>query len=107
MDDESLSQWAERRDARIGRLRAVPLLSGDGPQGFHLNPDAPRIIQRWNGYTWEPHGFAANLAETKRILYPQAGEPPASAPAPAPARKPLGAGTGRHRKSQAPGPNKR
>ncbi|MGF1340884.1 DUF6087 family protein [Streptomyces flavovirens] len=25
MDDEPLSQWAERRDARIGRLRAVPL----------------------------------------------------------------------------------
>ncbi|MGO4630390.1 DUF6087 family protein [Streptomyces sp. 2RAF24] len=25
MDDEPLSQWAERRDARIGQLRAVPL----------------------------------------------------------------------------------
>ena len=104
MDDESLSEWAERRDAKIGRLRAVPLLSGDGPQGFHLNPDAPRVIQRWNGYAWEPHGFAANLAEAKRILYPQADEPPASMPAPA--CKPLGAGTGRHRKPQAPGPNK-
>ena len=105
MDDESLSQWAERRDARIGRLRAVPLISGDGPQGSHLNPDAPRVIQRWNGHAWEPHTFAANLAEAKRILHPQASEPPASVQAPTP--KPLGAGTGRHRKPRAPGPDNR
>jgi hypothetical protein len=105
MDDEPLSQWAERRDAKIGLLRAVPLVSGDGPQGFHLNPNAPRVIQRWNGHAWEPHGFAVNLAEAKRILYPQAGEPPAAVPEPA--RKPLGAGTGRHRKPQAPGSNQR
>ncbi|MFJ2259688.1 DUF6087 family protein [Streptomyces sp. NPDC087844] len=95
MDDESLSDWAERRDAKIGRLRAVPLVSGDGLKGSHLNPDAPRAIQRWNGYAWEPYGFAANLAETRRILHPSAKEPPtASAPQP----QPLKAGRGRHRK---------
>lgn len=105
MDDEPLSEWAERRDAKVGRLRAVPLTSGDGPQGSHLNPDAPRVIQRWNGHAWEPHGFAADLAEAKRILYPEASRPPA--PAPAPARKPLGAGTGRHRRPQGPGSSRR
>lgn len=70
MDDESLSQWAERRDARIGQLRAVPLVSGNIPRGAHLNPDAPRVIQRWNGHMWEPHGFAADLAEARRVLFP-------------------------------------
>jgi hypothetical protein len=103
MDDEPLSEWADRRDAKIGRLRAIPLFPGGSLQGSHLYPDAPRVIQRWNGHAWEPHGFAADLAEAKRILYPEAAEPPASAPA----RKPLGAGTGRHRKPQAPGPNTR
>ncbi|BFP54465.1 DUF6087 family protein [Streptomyces griseus] len=49
MDDESLSDWTERRDAKTGRLRAVPLVTGDGPKSSRLNPDAPRAIQRWNG----------------------------------------------------------
>jgi len=105
MDDEPLSEWAERRDAKIGRLRAVPLIPGDGPQGSHLHPDAPRVIQRWTGHTWEPHAFAASLAEAKRILHPQPSEPPA--PTPAPDRKPLAAGTGKHRKPQPPSPNRR
>ncbi|MEU2431067.1 DUF6087 family protein [Streptomyces sp. NPDC007861] len=70
MDDEPLSQWAERRDAKIGRLRAVPIVAGDGPKGSHLNQEAPRAIERWNGHTWEPYAFAANLAEAQRIVYP-------------------------------------
>ncbi|MFF2848709.1 DUF6087 family protein [Streptomyces sp. NPDC058001] len=105
MDDESLSEWAERRDAKIGRLRAVLLISGNGPQGSHLNPDAPRVIQRWNGHAWEPYGFAANLAEAKRILYPASQEPPTQIPVPTPT--PLRTGTGRHRKPKPPGPNER
>ncbi|MET8014413.1 DUF6087 family protein [Streptomyces sp. NPDC005271] len=44
-----------------------------------MNPDAPRAIERWNDYEWEPHGFAANLAEAKAILYPEADELPAPA----------------------------
>lgn len=95
MDDEPLSDWAERRDAKIGRLRAVPLVSGDGPQGSHLNPDAPRVIQRWNGCAWEPHGCAANLAEAQRLLHPPDEEPSA---APVPQSQSLQAGRGRHRK---------
>ncbi|UIX31735.1 DUF6087 family protein [Streptomyces sp. GQFP] len=102
MDDEPLKDWAERRDARIGRLRAVPVVSGDGPGGSHLHPEAPRAIERWNGHTWEPYGFAANLAAAKALLYPESGEPPTSTPGRE--RKPLGSGTGRHRKPQAPRP---
>ncbi|MER8001722.1 DUF6087 family protein [Streptomyces sp. NPDC095613] len=97
MEDEPLSQWAERRDARIGQLRAVPLVSGDGPRGSHLNPDTPRAIQRWNGHLWEPYGFAANLAEARRILFPDTEVVCSSESAPA-----LGPGTGKHRKPQAP-----
>jgi hypothetical protein len=97
MADESLSQWAERRDARIGQLRAIPLVSGDGPRGSHLDPDAPRAIQRWNGHLWEPHGFAANLAEARRVLFPATEVAPSSEPAPK-----LGPGTGKHRKPRAP-----
>jgi hypothetical protein len=95
MDDEPLSEWAERRDARIGQLRAVPLVTGDGPRASHLNPDAPRAIQRWNGHAWEPHGFAANLAEARRILFPRSEVPAAPEASPSPK---LGPGTGRHRK---------
>ncbi|GGU41142.1 hypothetical protein GCM10010211_00120 [Streptomyces albospinus] len=103
MDDEPLEEWAERRKAKIGRLRAVPIVSGYGPKGSHLNPNAPRVIERWNGHAWEPCAFAANLAETKRILYPEAQEPPTPGPAP----KPLGSGTGKHRKPQAPRSDRR
>ncbi|MFI7291020.1 DUF6087 family protein [Streptomyces anulatus] len=95
MDDEPLSDWADRRDARIGRLRAVPLVTGDGPKGAHLNPNTPRAIQRWNGYTWEPHGTAASLAEAQRLLYPRVEEPSTVA---ASQVQPLKAGRGRHRK---------
>ncbi|GGW33018.1 DUF6087 family protein [Streptomyces caelestis] len=101
MDDEPLKDWAERRDARIGRLRAVPAVPGDGPRASHLNPDAPRAIERWNGHAWELYGFAASLAEAQAILYPEANEP--SPPGPVP--KPLGSGTGKHRKPQAPRPD--
>ncbi|MFD9477979.1 DUF6087 family protein [Streptomyces nojiriensis] len=95
MDDEPLSEWLDRRDAKIGRFRAVPIASGDGPKGAHLNPDAPRAIERWNGHAWEPHGFASNLAEAKRIQYPEANLP---APTAGPGRQPLAPGKGRHRK---------
>ncbi|MEU7416901.1 DUF6087 family protein [Streptomyces antibioticus] len=98
MNDEPLKDWAERRDARIGRLRAVPVAPGDGPRASHLNPDAPRAIERWNGHAWEPYGFAACLADAKAVLYPEANEP--SPPVPVP--KQLGVGTGKHRKPQAP-----
>ncbi|AIA03271.1 DUF6087 family protein [Streptomyces noursei] len=101
MDDESLSDWANRRAAKVGRLRAMLIVFGDGPRAAHLNPDAPRAIERWNGHTWEPHGFAANLAEARRILYPDANTDPTPAP---PTSQPVAPGTGKHRKPDPPRP---
>ncbi|MFC8428535.1 DUF6087 family protein [Streptomyces sp. NPDC057253] len=98
MDDEPLSEWAERRDAKIGQLRAVPIYSGEGPRGSHLRPDAPRAIERWNGHVWEAHGFAENLAEAKRILFPDSQV----TAAPGLTVNPLGPGKGKHRKPPAP-----
>ncbi|MFI6282005.1 DUF6087 family protein [Streptomyces sp. NPDC050988] len=98
MDDEPLKDWAERRDAKIGRLRAVPVVSGDGSRGALLQPDTPRVIERWNGYVWESYAFAANLAETKAVLYPESCEPLPGGAKP----KPLGSGEGKHRKPPAP-----
>jgi hypothetical protein len=63
MDEEPLSNWAERRDAKIGRLRASLIDPGRGPKGSHLEPDAPRAIERWNGHVWELHAIVPNLAE--------------------------------------------
>ncbi|MFF9145544.1 DUF6087 family protein [Streptomyces sp. NPDC014861] len=99
MDDEPLAEWAERRDARIGQLRAVPLVTGDGPRASHLNPDAPRAIQRWNGHLWEPYGFATNLAEARLLLFPHTEAAPPSVPGATPQ---LGPGTGRHRRPPTP-----
>ncbi|MCY0923299.1 MULTISPECIES: DUF6087 family protein [Streptomyces] len=95
-DEEPLSKWAERRDARIGRLRAIPITSGDNPKGSHINPDAPRAIERWNGHVWELHGFALNLAEAKFALHPEANAP--TTPTADPVGQPLARGKGRHRK---------
>ncbi|AZS86699.1 hypothetical protein ELQ87_22395 [Streptomyces griseoviridis] len=100
MDDEPLKEWAERRDSKIGRLRALPIVSGDGPKASHLHPDAPRAIERWNGHAWEPYGFVANLAEAKALLHPETNEPTPTPTGPVP--KPLGSGTGKHRKTQPP-----
>ncbi|MBB1245830.1 hypothetical protein GL263_20060 [Streptomyces durbertensis] len=99
MDDESLSEWVARRDARIGRLRVVPIVPGGGPRASHVSPDAPRLVERWNGHGWEFHVLAANLAEAKRILYPEAAGQPASGPEAA--GRPLAPGTGRHRKPRS------
>ncbi|MGW3927351.1 DUF6087 family protein [Streptomyces microflavus] len=94
MDNEPLSDWAKRRDAKIGRLRAVPLVPGDGPKGSHLNPEAPRAIQRWNGYAWEPYGTAAKPGRDRTPPAParrgtaDGDVPAASAPASRPGQAP-------------------
>lgn len=33
MADEPLSEWAKRRDMKMGRLRAAPVVPGKGLQG--------------------------------------------------------------------------
>jgi hypothetical protein len=43
MDDEPLSEWAEHRDAKIGRLRVVPLTSDERAERLASEPRrAPR-----------------------------------------------------------------
>ncbi|MFI9772906.1 DUF6087 family protein [Streptomyces sp. NPDC052415] len=60
MEDEPLEEWAARRAQRRptpGERRAVPL--GEAPEhGTHVDPDAPRAIQEWDGHTWVPAGVA-------------------------------------------------
>ncbi|WP_236073158.1 DUF6087 family protein [Streptomyces tardus] len=94
MTGESLSDWASRRDAQKGALRASRLDLSDGTKGAHVAPDTPRIIHQWSGYSWEVHGVVSSLADAHHILYPRAQEPP-----PRPTVQPLQA-RGRHRKPQ-------
>ncbi|MFE9476675.1 DUF6087 family protein [Streptomyces griseofuscus] len=95
MDEESLEEWSARRDKRRpapGERRAVPL--GDrAEQGTHVDPDAPRGTQQWDGSQWVPAGvaedFPAAAAETgedadaraARVPLPQFSKlPPAPEP---------------------------
>ncbi len=71
MDEESLADWAARRERRRADRYRVDTLSPGPRQGDHVNPDAPRLISRWNGYEWEAVALAANLAEAKRFTHPQ------------------------------------
>ncbi|MFD5320789.1 DUF6087 family protein [Streptomyces sp. NPDC127098] len=81
MEEEPLSDWAERRSRRrADRYRVVTLTPGP-PAGGHVDPAAPRLVSRWNGYEWEAVAVVANLAEAKRILYPEtAGTDPTPCP---------------------------
>ncbi|MER5617541.1 DUF6087 family protein [Streptomyces sp. NPDC002215] len=52
MADESLDEWAERRDAHRpapGARRAVPL-GGGSARGGHADPGAPRGMLEWDGH---------------------------------------------------------
>ncbi|MFG2836400.1 DUF6087 family protein [Streptomyces zaomyceticus] len=97
-DDETLEEWARRRDARQaaskGRRRAMPL--GDGPhRGAHVDPAAPRAIEEWTGTEWVVVGVVEDLAAAKAVLYP----PPPVQEKPAEWDRPaMGKGRGRHRK---------
>ncbi|WP_405889555.1 DUF6087 family protein (plasmid) [Streptomyces sp. NBC_01136] len=73
MDDESLSEWADRWDGhrpQPGTRKAVPL--GDGPEhGTHVDPDAPRGILEWDGHQWAPAGVADDQATAAQETSPQ------------------------------------
>ncbi|MFE4336697.1 DUF6087 family protein [Streptomyces sp. NPDC056831] len=69
-----MPSWADGANSPRQPGRRPPLPSG--PKGSHRIPEAPRVIQRWNGYAWELHQFAANLAEAQRLLHPRDEEPP-------------------------------
>ncbi|WP_437053408.1 DUF6087 family protein [Streptomyces sp. enrichment culture] len=99
MHEESLEEWArrreERRNATRGKLRAVPLTEMPH-RGAHVDPEAPRVIERWTGTEWETVGLVENLAAAKALMFP----PPPIEEKPAQWDRPpgLGPGRGRHRK---------
>ncbi|MFI1201675.1 DUF6087 family protein [Streptomyces sp. NPDC020883] len=98
MHEEPLEEWARRREGRRnaskGKLRAVPLTSGPN-RGAHVEPDAPRVIQEWNGAEWETVCIVDDLAAAKALLNPRQ---PADEKAAEWDRPALGKGRGRHRK---------
>ncbi|MGW7417631.1 DUF6087 family protein [Streptomyces sp. NPDC054863] len=71
----------------------VQLEEHPGPhRGSHVQPDAPRLVEEWNGTEWVNLRVVDNLAAAQALLYPPpAKEKPAEWDRPAP-------GKGRHRK---------
>ncbi|MGW1464199.1 DUF6087 family protein [Streptomyces sp. NPDC002308] len=68
MDDEPLEEWADRRERRrpeVGERRTVPL-GNDVGRGAHVDPDAPRAVQVWDGHQWVPEGVAEDYSATGR-----------------------------------------
>ncbi|WP_442809413.1 DUF6087 family protein [Streptomyces sp. NBC_01335] len=66
MNDEPLEEWADRRDRRrprVGEWRTVPF-GNDAGRGAHVDPDAPRAVQVWNGHQWVPEGVAEDYSAT-------------------------------------------
>ncbi|MFF9074491.1 DUF6087 family protein [Streptomyces sp. NPDC014872] len=99
MEDEPLAEWARRRDERraraTGRLRAVAL--AEGPyRAAHVDPNAPRAIQEFDGTQWVTLSLAVDLAAAKAVLYPP--QPEAERPAEWD-RPAMAKGTGRHRRT--------
>ncbi|MEU9254467.1 DUF6087 family protein [Streptomyces sp. NPDC048270] len=103
MTEEPFEEWAvnflARQAARVGTLRALPI-DGSAGRGAHVNPTAPRLMARWDGYRWVPETVAADYAAAQRMLH---GISAAQAePASAPPAQVLSRPTGRHRKPPAP-----
>ncbi|MFF3489382.1 DUF6087 family protein [Streptomyces sp. NPDC002701] len=45
----------------------------------HLQPDEPRVLEEWNGFTYQPAGTAPSLAAAQKWANElQVGEPPAA-----------------------------
>ncbi|WP_301130516.1 DUF6087 family protein [Streptomyces cacaoi] len=79
MDDESFEQWVHRREEErrrsTGRLRSDALRPGP-PRGAHVDPAAPRLISRWDGYAWEPVAVAPDHPAAAAAMRPPADAPP-------------------------------
>ncbi|MGH4035218.1 DUF6087 family protein [Actinomycetota bacterium Odt1-20B] len=73
MEDESFEVWARRREMarqrKKGRLRLSALTSGP-ERGSHVDPQAPRVISRWDGYGWEPVAVAQDWAAAAEMQRP-------------------------------------
>lgn len=88
-------QWLLRRAARVGETRAIPMSEGE-VRAAHVNPKAPRLMVRWDGYQWSAVGIAQDFAAAQRILHPD--ESPSL---PLPGGPVLRKKPGRHRKPPA------
>ncbi|WP_340375938.1 DUF6087 family protein [Streptomyces sp. SS7] len=61
--DDPLAAYNKRRRPPMDVwCRHRPLHGGGG----HRCPDETRALEEWNGFTYEPAGTAANLAEAQR-----------------------------------------
>jgi hypothetical protein len=71
--EEPLAEWARQREERRtqakGRLRAAPLAAGPH-RASHVAPDAPRVIEEFDGSQWVAVSIVENLAAAKATLYP-------------------------------------
>lgn len=95
-DEEPLSAWYARREARrrpIGERRVVSLQAGPN-RGSHVDPQAPRIVQEWDGHSWQPVSVADDYSAACRVV----SALDAAVAVPVPGFNPLGPRTGRHRK---------
>ncbi|MEW2049071.1 DUF6087 family protein [Streptomyces sp. NPDC005476] len=73
-DDDRLAAYRKRRRPPLDLHRwHRPLHSG----GSHLRPEKPRALEEWNGFTYEPAGTAANLADAVRWVNEQTPATPA------------------------------
>ncbi|WP_405824334.1 DUF6087 family protein [Streptomyces sp. NBC_00838] len=94
-DEESLEELAwrleVRRNASIGKLRAVPLTEGPH-RGAHVEPTVPRAIEEWDGYRWVAVGVVDHLVAAQSLLNSPAEKRPVGW-----GGLGLGKGQGRHR----------
>ncbi|MEV7525841.1 DUF6087 family protein [Streptomyces sp. NPDC091371] len=96
MEDEPLEQWAARRQGRLrkpGELKAVTLSTGPH-RAAHVDPEAPRLILKWDGFAWQPLTLAPHYAAACQILNP------APAPQQQPTQPPPKKQGGKHRKTR-------
>jgi hypothetical protein len=62
--DNRLAAYDKRRRPPLDVHRRHRPLHHSG--GGHIRPDAPRALEEWNGFSYEPAGIAANLAQAQR-----------------------------------------
>ncbi|MDH2407719.1 DUF6087 family protein [Streptomyces chitinivorans] len=62
-----------------------------------MDPGQPRLVERWNGSSWEFFTMADNLTHARRIVRPPT-EQVSRGETPEPPANPLAPGRGRHRK---------
>lgn len=67
-DSDPLAAYHKRRRPPLDVWRRHRPLHG---RGGHLQPDEPRTLEEWNGFSYEPAGTAASLAEAQQWVSEQ------------------------------------